>query len=512
MLTLLMAEDELIEREALRYLIEQQYSSNISIVYEASTGKEMLEQALRLKPDMIMMDIQMPEMDGLSAAEMIRNLLPETEIIILTAYSHFDYAKRAILIGANNYLLKPISNQSLYEAIDRMVERIRERKITSEKQQSMNKRFDHWKYLMEKELIFEALYPSVAATTHLNDYLEWLQLDFQSYSLLIMGQDHTQEDIRLIRNIKNKLSYHVTTTIATMLGSNIVMVLFDKQLPEVIISRPFAKTLQEVKTIIQEKTGSESFIGKSQVYQSIEHMTQAYSEAMENADHNLRHHSQVSKTTVESYPYAKEEQLCVYILQEDYKGSLAILRELLEWLATERRNFIGNDVIQLCTQIHRSVQQHFGSFPNFPLEDIRSRLEQLSGIQEIALYMQGLLPGLIEAVSEQKKSSRDDLMNSVKAYLEEHFAEEISLEQISRRIGLSSFYFSKYFKKMAGINFKEYLIQIRMEKAMFLMKSFNKSVKEVTLEVGYNDPNYFSKAFKKYTGLSPTQFISQKDK
>jgi len=112
MIRMMIAEDEKIERDALRVLVETHYSHKLMIVYEAATGKDILEQTEKYNPHIILMDIQMPQMNGLEAAESIKQNLPEAEIVFLTAYSYFEYAKKAIKIGASDYLVKPYSNQS----------------------------------------------------------------------------------------------------------------------------------------------------------------------------------------------------------------------------------------------------------------------------------------------------------------------------------------------------------------------------------------------------------------
>ncbi len=128
MLKLMIAEDEALERKALRFLVEKFYGDEIDIVYEAVNGVDAVEKALKYKPDIILMDISMPLMDGLKASSFIKEQSADIEFVILTAYSYFDYAKEAIKLGINDYLLKPVSNEEFCNSINKLLEKIYKRR------------------------------------------------------------------------------------------------------------------------------------------------------------------------------------------------------------------------------------------------------------------------------------------------------------------------------------------------------------------------------------------------
>jgi two-component system response regulator YesN len=99
-------------------------------------------------------------------------------------------------------------------------------------------------------------------------------------------------------------------------------------------------------------------------------------------------------------------------------------------------------------------------------------------------------------------------VEKVKKYLASNYMRDISLDDMAEYVSISSYYLSRIFKKVEGINFKDYLIKIRMEKAKNMLRTGDKSVKQVGISVGYSDQDYFSKAFKKYTSFSPREYIS----
>ncbi len=129
MVRVIIIEDEYIERKALTILLTQMYPSFVKVVNEYDDGTSAIAGYNSDFPDLIFMDIRMHDMDGLTAAEIIKEKNPELKIIILTAYSEFDYAKRAIKIGAEDYLIKPYSKKTLKELMDKQIYEIEKFKV-----------------------------------------------------------------------------------------------------------------------------------------------------------------------------------------------------------------------------------------------------------------------------------------------------------------------------------------------------------------------------------------------
>lgn len=253
MLKMLIVEDEDFERTALKFIVNKYFSDRIEVAGEASNGEQAVQSSLSLKPDIILMDINMPIMDGLQAGEKIKENNKNTEIIILTAYNYFEYAKRGITIGVSDYLLKPFSDSEFLDSVNRVIKKINER--------------------------------------------------------------------------------------------------------------------ASINTSVEDSS---------------------------------------------------------------------------------------------------------------------------------------------EEKSDLNSSNNMEIVETAKKYIEMNYTKEISLEEIASYVSVSSFYLSRVFSKKVGLTYKDYLIKLRMEKAKQLLREGKKSIKEVSIEVGYSDQNYFSKAFKKYYDKSPKEFSSQK--
>lgn len=143
MIPVLIAEDEVPERRGLIALLERYYPDRLALCAAAENGREAVRLAREFRPELILMDINMPEMDGLEAAAEIRKITEEAEIVIITAYSRFDYARRAIRLGVTDYMVKPYSIKTLRETLDRALERVslrREARVRMEVLREENRR------------------------------------------------------------------------------------------------------------------------------------------------------------------------------------------------------------------------------------------------------------------------------------------------------------------------------------------------------------------------------------
>ena len=119
------------------------------------------------------------------------------------------------------------------------------------------------------------------------------------------------------------------------------------------------------------------------------------------------------------------------------------------------------------------------------------------------------ISGVCRNILATKEESTVDIVKKAQLYIEEHYAKDLMLDEVSRELQISPYYFSKLFKKRTGSNFIEYVTSVRMEKAKELLRNSSKSIKEICREVGYADANYFSRTFKKNVGVSPSEYKEQ---
>lgn len=132
MYTIMTVDDEPLEREALQMIINRKYKGQIQTIIEARNGKEAIQKARDFKPDIILMDIGLPEVSGIEAQQEIITFLPNVQTIMLSAYSHFSYAQKSMQARARDYLLKPVKTPNLLSAIDKVMEDLNQLSLTKE--------------------------------------------------------------------------------------------------------------------------------------------------------------------------------------------------------------------------------------------------------------------------------------------------------------------------------------------------------------------------------------------
>ncbi|MBQ7657641.1 MAG: helix-turn-helix domain-containing protein, partial [Butyrivibrio sp.] len=139
-------------------------------------------------------------------------------------------------------------------------------------------------------------------------------------------------------------------------------------------------------------------------------------------------------------------------------------------------------------------------------KDYLPQIMGLNSAQEIRDWFTDKVMTACRNVVNKREERSGDIIRTAKKYIEDHFDKDISLDDVSRVVNISPYYFSKVFKEASGLNFIEYLTNIRIEKAKNLLENSNLSIKEICVSCGYTDPNYFSRSFKKNVGVTPTEY------
>ncbi|HYF77837.1 MAG TPA: response regulator [Symbiobacteriaceae bacterium] len=181
---ILVADDEAIERTALRVIV-QRYVPGAEVVGEAGTGRQAIELAETLRPDVILMDINMPGMTGLEALREIRERSPAVRCLIISAYDHFHFAQEALRLGAVDYLLKPVKQNQMVDVLGRLVGEISQERQRRQDELKRKEQFRQLLPLAEEELV--SLLERGQTTTRTADLLDMLKLHFDAGLCMVAG-------------------------------------------------------------------------------------------------------------------------------------------------------------------------------------------------------------------------------------------------------------------------------------------------------------------------------------
>ena len=471
----------------------------------AGNGVEAAELIKKYNPDIVITDIKMPRMDGLELAKYIQENYPKTKVIILTGYAEFEYARSAINYGVVEYLLKPISKDILMESVRRIITgNTREKNIKQSQLQDAA-------YLRMQ--ILQELACNKQNTEKLLSRAEEYGISLENYHTVVfdIGQER---EMNLNYIMENLLKQYPEDYFFIL---NNCLFWLNRIEDKVNLS----ETAAEIANIGQQLYGFNVYAGISRQHQGLDKLPEAVFEALYALHQN----------------FYSEQSVCYYTLRNDRLEQdihLICARELftLEKHLNERkfetvRQNMGAifsalktlmapefDVKTVCMQIYNictSVLLKNG-LSGYPLHrntdtDFYLCIRESRTINSLENAVLGLLTKTIEILSGEGKSVGIPVKKALK-YIYDNYQKDLSLELIANECYINSSYLSRIFKKAMNEPISEYINKIRIEKAKELLTISALFSYEVAEAVGFNDPAYFSKVFKKMTGSSPKNFKS----
>jgi two-component system, response regulator YesN len=502
---LLIVDDEPIERDGMQAILHKAYPK--LEIKQAKNGKIAVEMAGEFKPDLILMDIMMPGMTGLEAVEQISEDHPNIKFVMVTAFDMFDYARQAIKLGVKDYLLKPSKASEIVATVGRVLKQseIEKQLLTTSKfqQEAMQNALT----LVETDVVTQLLFDHVHEV-HIDMLVEMLDIQstnekFVMVILLPIGSE----------NFYSQVKEKVRQT-----GSGWVGALYGRQLP-IIVFRELDKSFRsqaislanEILSIARQSNLQEGwFVGIGNVCDSQVQIRQSYQESLiATMDTTLavkyRFYSdvpalsnisdgqeakQLEKQFFDQIRLGQWEQVHLNVMAfiHRYENEGAIL------LQTQQRVL---ELLWITTRVMSEMGiETEAPFYSFQAQDYR----------QLRAETEHLIHRMRKSYVQHYDRVVVDKIHQIKQYIFEHSHEDISLDALGRKVDLSPIYISKMFKEKLGINYIDFLTECRIEKAKKLLSDPEKSLKEITFEIGYHEPNYFSKVFKKMCGVSPKEY------
>ncbi|WP_158701677.1 response regulator [Lentibacillus sp. Marseille-P4043] len=465
----LIAEDELLERKAMKKFIEDNFN-DIKVVGEAPNGRKAIELAKTLQPDIIFMDIKMPGINGLEAIETIIQINPVIKFILVSAYDSFEYAKQAMTFGIKEYILKPGKKEEIIKAIRRVQKEIvMERQQVEEKTQSNQ--------VLKEHLITKLMqYP--IETDAINIHRKFFSTMTCGYFLVVQAKGNF---------LQNELNHILEKLIETPFIAH-----HHENLYAICIflrRRPDKAEILRTARGIHLKLGQGSFVGAGHSYSSIDQFPKSYQEAFiacyQLEKENARHYGFFNR---ETYTDNRESltRLIEKVEQGNDQDAVRLYKEYQDFL-------LQHNLDELYLHMKRIMLERGIAFPERPRSEIMTTKDWERFITVCCMHIQDYY---------QSKQ----YIEKAKKYIQQHFQGSITLEETAAHVNLSPNYFSNMFKHEFGTTFIEYVTKVRLHKAKELLEENNYSLKEISYMVGYKDPNYFSRVFKKHFSESPKRF------
>ncbi|WP_239619270.1 response regulator [Cohnella mopanensis] len=504
MIKLLIVDDEQIEREGLQAILQKNFAG--LAIEHAKNGKIAIQMAGEFQPDLIFMDIKMPGISGLEALERISADYPSIKFVMVTAYDTFEYARKAIKLGVKDYLLKPSKASEIVATVGKVLKQIEEERKLIERNRLQQDVLQKALPLVETDVVTQLLFDHVHEV-HLDELVG------------LLGVGTTNEKFALIVLLPNgsESFYSAVKDKVRQTGSGWVGALYGRQIPIIVFREPdrtfrsqAVSLANEILSVAKSEVGTGWFVGIGNACGTLDQIRQSYQEALiASMDPTLpvkyRFYCDTPVLGVAReghFAKQREKQFFDQIRLGQWEQVRADIMDFIRRYENE-----GADLLQAQQRvlellwIASRVLIEMGVETDMPLYSFQSQdyrqLRSESGL---------LLDLMRQSYVKHYEQLEPDTIQQIKQYIVEHSHRDITLDAIGKRVGLSPFYISKMFKEQLGVNYIDFLTECRIEKAKKLMSDPDKSLKEITFEIGYHDPNYFSKVFKKMCDVSPTEY------
>lgn len=514
-------------------LLGQWDKYDIEIVDECHDGMSALESIKKHRPDFVLSDIKMPDLDGLELIRMTREAGIESLFILISGYRHFEYARSAVALNVVDYLLKPVDEEQLNKTLEkacRQLEQTREEQANKEeltrirakqnraKMEHFWKDFIRWDDSERRERLLANLRSVELCNAEYNTEFgeECFQVVFMCSNIagLLAQQSSFLED-EMERRISKYFKedaifyYHISY----------------KGCITVLNFSPYKKKKirENVSALYYSMRDLSEIYGKlclnfgvSNVKTQIKDLKEAYFEAQSaewgrliTMQSGVLDYAQIAGLVhVNGQEILSQKEIqdvigCMKYLRREELGSIF---QAVSERAGLYSNCYPGSMADAFFRLWDAVE-------NYTMQQNQQLMEQLDYCYLEARTFSQLIKNvylvLDQYVEEELKKSKEKNGKPIKEaiyYIRKHYAEAISQEDVARASNVSVTYLSKLFKEELEIGFNEYLTQIRLEESEKLLANTTMSIKEIATAVGYPDEKYYSKLFKKTTGIKPSEY------
>ena len=541
MLKIFLAEDEVVVRETIKRMIPWE-ELGFELVGEAADGEMALPLLIRQQPDLLITDIKIPFMDGLTLARLAKKEIPGLKVVILSGYDDFNYAKQAIGIGVEDYLLKPITKNALIERLSEIRSRYEHEKTQKEYYEKFQREMQAYEKNSSRDF-FEALVGGSMDMMEVYKRAEKLGLDIvaEAYNVLIFTMncdedfsrqrdEYSSWEAESLELLENFFAGHSS---AMLFRSNIFSygVLLKGQ--RETIEENTRACVDEIRKILSRQDGRrEWFLAVGQSVERLSQIQKSYHTASRAFsqrylyDENILYYDEME--TMEHPGGQAETEDNAYLQKVDVNAlNPAILQKFLSnGLQEETENFVKDYFYAIGQEPMESLV-----FRNYVILNVRFSVisfikglgcdtnemesadteevlaESGKNMESAIAYAKKMISQAIEIRDQNSGNKNRSILKTAVDFIDSHYMdEEISLNTVANVANVSSNHFSALFSQNMGQTFIEYLTSLRMNKAKELLRCTGMRSSEIAGEIGYKDAHYFSYLFKKTQGMTPSDY------
>ena len=515
----MIVDDEAIVRRGIKKSVNWN-ELGIEMVAEAADGVEALSQVIENEPDIILLDINMPKMDGLEFASIIKKQYPKIKVVIITGYHEFEYARSALRSGVDDYILKPITKEDVGAIIRVQLEKIEAERADQSSKYVINEQS------AKSNMINAILRKTQSAGAEIVRFCELQKWDTEQRVSFVLMRDYLSDCEIWNDGQTDSLAEFAILNIAgevlEMRECGLAFQTYKNEL-SLLLSCP----QRDINGVLNEIYGNlldfleipvDFAVSDLGTLKDLPELAEQAREAMDNAfvlsHQNILFYRDIAKKQDKSfeYPEQMEKELLEKMFACDNEESLALIDGFFAQMsqapdADKCRNMLLRLFLKVSNTIDSIISRTPDAAEDAPESfDPVSKLEEFNTLDEARDWLKKLYTDTCGYVASIKTRT-GQLYLKIKAYIEKNYGEsDLNLKKCSEDMYLSSNYISMILKKETGRTFVDYLNEYRIKKAIDLLSRPENRIYEVSLKVGFTHPTYFSSVFKKITGVSPKQY------
>lgn len=473
------------------------------LIETASSAQEAIQLIETNCVDVLLTDIVMPDMTGLELIYFAKLINPDIKVVILSAYDRFDYAQKAIQLGAYCYLTKPVDLAELQKELLAIKQLLNDEAAA----RRQNKLFMD---VAREQFFSQVLSQHWKSDQEIRDRAAQLQLSFQTGKFVILAAEvsPTQLSAPMIwEQILDPLKQAGELFCLETKEKSIAILLFPKigNLEEFLCE--FCDALKDEKLSI----------GISNPYLDLSMISLACQEAQKALEYRVMG----KESTVFFYDKiiplfqksgelsSKDEEKLIQRLSEGKQESFKQhVRQIIKEKTAQAYPDAPNDIyLTLICFLNHYMERSFGMIEQ-DLEEVQQLIRNVmsSSLEQTTQKLMEYIDHCFSRLQSDNRKVSNQIVERAMAYIREHYSEDITLNKLSQEVFVNPMYLSRLFKEKAGVSYIDYLTEVRIWNAKQLLNNLSLRIYDISEMVGYESRKHFGKIFKEHTGLSPKEY------
>jgi two-component system response regulator YesN len=527
MYRVMLADDEGIVIDSTKFIIEKEFGDSCQVEF-AKTGRKVIELAENFRPDIAIIDIHMPGINGIDAIREMKRFCSNTIFIVMSAYDKFDYAKEAIKLGVLEYITKPMEKTKVVNVIKKamvQIDRAREKRTN---ELLIKEKLETVEPIIENGLIYDILLQE-HFEEDIDNYRTILGINENyGYMMAIVCGDSQEgnhmtnaigSSVRIsgkYQEIREGVKNFFDCKIGNVMANKIaVLIPMSQSKMDYNTRTELIDRAREMARFLRKRTDISFRVGIGGV-KPLKELGDSYKEALNALIATTASVAHSDDLTIncqyeDGYPKALEKPLFDAVTKGEINETTVIAEKYGDWMC---KKAMDGDLMSMRLKVlefslyaeHIAYQNGGQTYRYSSRNNYLPEIMAIDNPEDIKNWFMEKVTSACRDVVSKRQERSGNIIKTAKDFIDANYHKDLSLDDVSRVVNISPYYFSKIFKEESGLNFIEYLTDIRIDRAKKLLENSGMSVKEICAACGYSDPNYFSRSFKKKVGVTPTEY------